>query len=93
MSEFNAYSADDYAGMESGEWSFYYGYERTIRPKDGWCDEWCFVAKRSGVEVAVMPHSEIKRHAARNHVRMDLSECTNCLLVGIGMLIERGLLK
>ena len=44
---FDTYTASDYAGLSGGAYDFYYGYE--VTDKD---DNWLFVAKVSGTEVA-----------------------------------------
>lgn len=65
----NAYSASDYAGLECGDISFYYGYEETVCPvkshrkncEDYGCEkrEWAFVASKDGKEVLRLPKSKI----------------------------------
>jgi putative hemolysin len=53
------YASDDYAGLETGDLSFYYGYEEThcndhggdmVACEDNDCDEaeWCFTVRGDG---------------------------------------------
>lgn len=47
------YSAGDYAGLEGGGFSFYYGYEETK------VEEWAFVAKKHGIEFLRLSTKEL----------------------------------
>lgn len=49
----DVYTSDDYCGMSSGRYSFYYGYEIT---KNG---QWCFTADVDGKEVMRLKRSEL----------------------------------
>ena len=64
----DVYTSDDYCGMESGRYEFYYGYEETWCPKhkaecpdDYECDlsEWAFTAKVDGIEEMRLPKSKL----------------------------------
>ena len=79
MSRRNAILADDYAVINAGGVRLYYGYEVTSGPDR----EWCFQATGPGVEVTI-PFSEL---GAR-----DRDDTAECLMIGIGRLIERGIL-
>ncbi len=68
------YFSDDYAGLESGRYSFYYGYEVT----DG--DEWCFIVKEKGNVVFKQTTSQINKS-----VNSDLDRPNDYLLAGIGI--------
>jgi hypothetical protein len=41
------YYSDDYAGLNSGNLKFYYGYE----VEDPLTEDWCFQVKKDGTEV------------------------------------------
>ncbi len=80
----NTYWASDYAGLEAGDYSFYYGYEETFCPKhknknceDYGCElrEWCFVAKIKDKEVMRIPSSKLW---------FEYKEPMEMLLLGIG---------
>ena len=72
MSE--AYSASDYAGLNGGAYSFYYGYEKTNDD-----DDWLFIAKVSGTEVARWTAAEIGE---------DAWEPRRVLMAGIAKFLE-----
>ena len=83
-----AYSASDYAGLETGNYSFYYGYEETYCPKhknknceDYGCElrEWAFVAKCGDKEIMRIPASELW---------FEYKEIEEMLLLGIGRFIS-----
>ena len=80
----DVYSSDDYAGMVSPRFAFYFGYERTFCPNHGndaqcGCDEneWCFTVRHRGEEVARYTQLELDEV-----VKTD--EPYEYLLVGIG---------
>jgi len=49
----DVYTSDDYCGLTSGKYTFYYGYEVT---KNG---QWCFTADVDGKEVMRLKTSEL----------------------------------
>lgn len=71
-----SYIASDYAGLDAGPWSFYYGYEKTDAN-----DEWCFVASRGGDEKMRIPASKLTSR--------DKFDCGECLLSGLAIFLER----
>jgi len=71
----NVYSSSDYAGLVSGTFSAYYGYEE--ENEDG---EWCFVAKDNGKEILRIPSSDL--HLDDNF------NCEFALLKGLAVLFE-----
>jgi len=68
------YGASDYAGLETDNAKFYYGYEET----EG--DEWCFTAEFN--------NQKIKVPASKLQVK-DTWDCVYCLLVGIGWVVTK----
>lgn len=63
--------SDDYYGSSSGEYSFYFWYEKTMckkHPKSKDCEdrfecderEWCFVASKWNKEIMRLPASSLK---------------------------------
>jgi len=68
-------SSDDYAVLSCDGTEFYYGYEER---ED---DEWCFTAKIPGKEKIKVPFSKLKAK--------DMFQCQECLLIGIGWVINR----
>lgn len=82
----STYWSDDYAGLSTGKYSFYYGYEETMCPKhkekdceDKYdCDEreWCFTADIGKKEVMRVPRSKL------TYEHKDVLEL---LLIGIGI--------
>lgn len=72
----DAYHSEDYAGMNGGQWSFYYGYEKTNDAGD-----WLFVAYRGQEEFFSATASEL-------HQR-DLWDVTAVLLYGIAFTLEK----
>ena len=81
----NVYWSDDYAGLESGDYSFYYGYEKTLCPfhktERCSCDEqeWCFVAEIKEQEVVRIPSSKLW---------FENKEVMEMLLLGIGCFLN-----
>lgn len=65
----DVYVSDDYAGLDAGDFSFYFGYEQTACPKhktEEACErvdcekrEDCFVASISNKEVLRIPRSKL----------------------------------
>jgi len=68
----NLYTSSDYAGLENGKYSFYYGYEHTrclvkqhgvscVDDSRDPCEdaEWCFVAKQGNKEIFRMVQSQL----------------------------------
>lgn len=53
----NYYYSDDYAELESGNLSFYYGYE----VEDPETEDWCFQVKKGGREIFTMTGSKIEK--------------------------------
>lgn len=87
------YVAGDYAGIKCDNgYSFYYGYEVTVKTPDAdeWeSGEWCFEATfPSEDEKLVIPYSKLKEYNAR-----DSFECAECLMAGIAYLVDKGILK
>lgn len=86
----NIYCSSDYAGMVSGEYSFYYGYEETYCPKhkdkdcgdlyDCELQEWCFTASIGDKEVLRVPSSELW---------FEYKDVSEYLLLGIGKFLEK----
>jgi hypothetical protein len=72
-------SASDYAAITSKNLSLYYGYEE-IAPGG----EWCFVARIGEMEIMRIPRSMLS---------VDVFECADCLMVGIGQLFDKYQLK
>ena len=87
----DVYCSDDYAGLEAGKYSFYFGYEMTICPvkshkedcEDNGCEkrEWCFVASINKKEVMRIPASKL--YPKKQEEPMFF------LLAGIGIFLKR----
>ena len=82
----DVYFSDDDAGMTTGRFSFYFGYEATVCPHHGndsdcECDErdWCFTASEGGEEVARFTCAELDADL-KDH----FNEPPVLLLAGIG---------
>lgn len=85
----NVYWSDDYAGMVSDKYSFYYGYEETYCPKhkDEDCEdlydcelrEWCFTASIGNRKVLRVPCSKLW---------FEYKEPMEMLLLGIGQFLS-----
>lgn len=77
--------SDDYAALDGDGWSLYYGYEVTQPDPHAEADEdpnvWCFQAKVGGREI-IIPRHEL--------LPSKWEPVEECLLAGIGLLIERG---
>jgi hypothetical protein len=82
------YSASDYAGIQTRNAQFYYGYERTQWP-DNEDDQgdWCFVATiqkqkhlNGETEEIVIPFGSIEGAT-------DMFNCDECLMAGIAMIL------
>lgn len=78
----NSYESSDYAGIETRNANFYYGYERTQYP-DNEDDkgDWCFVATIKGLEEIVIPYGSIEGAT-------DMFNCAECLMAGIAMVLD-----
>jgi hypothetical protein len=87
------YSASDYAGLNTKDASFYYGYEYSIchicgKKNNGeYCDDhpesdrdWCFTASFDGKEI-VIPFQKLQHS--------DMFDVVGCLLVGIGWVLAK----
>jgi len=72
----NQYYSNDYAGLVSGRYKFYYGYEVTNDK-----DEWCFQVKENGIEVFNISEKEIEKNIDSHQLDMP----QDFLLAGIGM--------
>ena len=72
------YYSDDYAGLESGKFQFYYGYE--VEDKE--THEWCFQVKENGEEVYRIITSEIEKNMKDHH---QLNMPQDYLVAGIGL--------
>jgi hypothetical protein len=73
--------ASDYAVLSGGGIAFYYGYEVT----DGEDGEWCFQATTKHGKITI-PFSKLGLSASSRF------ECAECLMRGIEIILERGLL-
>lgn len=76
MKQIEQYYSDDYAGLVSGKYSFYYGYEVTDPNSE---DDWCFQVKENNKVVYSLTATELKQ------INNDLNDCKDYLLTGIGM--------
>jgi len=70
------YHSDDYAGLESGNLKFYFGYEEI----DEKTEEWCFVAKKDNKEILRIPQSELNKKCKN---MLDMPQ--DYLIFGIGI--------
>ncbi len=59
MKEIKLYEASDYAGLECGDFKFYFGYEE-IYPKDSEDGEWAFVVFKKDQEILRVGRSELE---------------------------------
>lgn len=71
------YYSDDYAGLVSGNLSFYYGYE----VEDPDTEEWCFIVKKNGLEVFRLTTSKIEESIDDRNLNMP----QDYLVAGIGI--------
>jgi len=71
------YYSDDYAGLESGKYQFYYGYE--IEDKE--TEEWCFQVKENGEEIYRIISSDIEKNLDSRQLTMP----QDYLVAGIGL--------
>lgn len=71
------YYSDDYAGLISGKYVFYYGYEETDPEKD----EWLFTIRENDLLIFSMKTSEIEKSI---DVRQ-LDKPQDYLISGIGI--------
>ena len=77
------YEASDYAGMETGNIRFYYGYERVDDD-----DDWCFAVFIDGEEVVCRPFTQLE-----NDTKCSKFNCLECLMAGIAWTIDTGLMR
>lgn len=89
MRDPNVYFSDDYAGMVTELFAFYFGYEVTLCPvhgKDSQCEcderDWCFMASVNGTEVARFTRAELDAYVQR------YSDPPVYLLAGIGRYLQ-----
>ena len=75
------YISSDYAGMDCGNLTFYYGYEHK---KD---DEDAFIVTENGIEVMRLSETEVMQQSKDSHGGLD--ECFTFLLAGIGIYLEQ----
>jgi hypothetical protein len=71
------YYSDDYAGLDSGNLKFYYGYEVT----DPSTEEWCFQVKKNGIEIYKITTSKIEESIDNRQ----LDKPQDYLIAGIGI--------
>jgi len=72
--------SDDYAVLETGIYTFYYGYEEEVN------DEWAFVAKKGKNEVARYSKSFIENNS---DIKNRSDEPDYYLLAGIGLFLNK----
>lgn len=75
MSKPEVYSASDYAGISTENFSAYYGYEQVDEN-----DEWCFTATIEETKIKI-PFSKLKAK--------DQFNCKDCLLMGIAWVLTK----
>ena len=71
------YYSDDYAGLNSGNLKFYYGYE----VEDPLTEDWCFQIKKDDKEIYRATRSKIEESV--NNRQLDMPQ--DYLIAGIGM--------
>lgn len=76
------YYSDDYAGMLTGEFHFYYGYER----EDPVTEEWMFEVKKNGKVIYTLTTLDIENQCETRQLRMP----QDYLLAGIGIWMSTG---
>ena len=69
------YYSNDYAGLDSGRFSFYYGYE----VEDPSTEEWCFQVKENNKEIFNITSSYIEKQINNLNTPQDY------LIAGIGI--------
>lgn len=72
------YYSDDYAGLVSGKFQFYYGYE----VEDEKTHEWCFQVKENGEEIYRITTFEIEKNM-KDHYQLNMPQ--DYLVAGIGL--------
>lgn len=80
--QLDVFWSDDYAGLYSGKYQFYYGYEVTLNDEDD-DSEWCFQVKENGREIYKTPQSEIDKITKNCSGNIDSPK--DYLLAGIGI--------
>jgi len=87
----DVYCSDDYAGLECGQYSFYFGYEATLCPKHGKdancedehdCEknEWAFTVTKNNKEIMRIPSSKLIN---------EWRDTYEALLYGIGQFMNK----
>lgn len=76
------YYSDDYAGMRTDKFHFYYGYEK----EDPVTEEWMFEVKKDGKEIYTLTTSDIENQCEKRQLRIP----QDYLLVGIGIWMSNG---
>jgi len=66
--------AQDYAVAQAQEFTFYYGYERTVAN-----DEWCFQVKKDGKEIFLEPFGDLKYDFGLK----DMYSVAECFMAGM----------
>lgn len=85
------YGSDDYAGLTTPKFAFYFGYERTLcsHGKDADCEcdnkDWCFTATVGGVEIERYSRTELDKGTDG---RLYWDEPYGYLLAGIGRFLK-----
>ena len=77
MNAVETYYSDDYAGLDTEDYSFYFGYERA----DPVTEEWMFVVRKNGSEVFTLCSSDIENKTERRQLNMP----QDYLIAGIGI--------
>ena len=86
------YMSSDYAGLDTKNAKFYYGYEVTKCPVCGKIslscsehpdetEEWCFTATIDGMEKIVVPFSKLGAD--------DMFDVVDCCTIGIGWVLTK----
>lgn len=94
MKKIKAFRASDYAGLETADLKFYYGYEETVcpthkTPEDCEADdcgdsEWAFTVDKNGERIMHIGETELEKNCTDGEI--DSTE--QGLLVGIGMYLR-----
>lgn len=88
------YFSDDYAGMKSPRFDFYFGYEATLcshgaDSRDCECEkDYCFTATHKGEEVARYTQAELDEAVTYASPKLDFGEPYGYLLAGIGRYLK-----
>jgi len=85
----DCFRSDDYAGLEYGDYAFYYGYEETVPKHDLENGEWAFVADYKGNELCRLTVDDFKEYVCRNTFeRLDKWNVEHVLLTGVGIVLN-----